>query len=202
MNRAHEIWEKIYAYKDEYIRKSNAASWNSFIGNTFQNFVHSIIKNVFRSMKTIKYGNIGIFTEEQVKKNPALYHRILLDYGNNESALPDIDSVVADYDFANPKKTVIIAILSCKTSLRERIAQACYWKIKLKQSPKTKHVKVYLVTADNDHDFELDEKGEKTRDRIIAEHELDGVYVLKGDFKQEWESDKVKRYEKLFTDLF
>jgi len=41
----------------------------------------------------------------------------------------------------------------------------------------------------------------KCRDRIIAEHELDGVYILREDFREEWESAKVKRYERMFDDL-
>jgi hypothetical protein len=30
---------------------------------------------------------------------------------------------------------------------------------------------------------------------------VDGVYILRGDFKHEWESKKVKQYEQIFDDL-
>lgn len=108
---------------------------------------------------------------------------------------------IVDYDFSNPWNSIVVAIISCKTSLRERIAQACYWKLKLVSSDTTKHIRVFLATSDNDDDFSLNEKGEKSRDRIIAEYELDGIYILRGDFKHEWESSKVKHYEQIFNDL-
>jgi len=90
--------------------------------------------------------------------------------------------------------------------LRERIAQACYWKLKFLASDVTKHIKIYLVTTDNDKDFFLnrrrrEEYSGKSRNRIISEYELDGIYILREDFSEEMESEKVKRYEKIFDNL-
>lgn len=62
-------------------------------------------------------------------------------------------------------------------------------------------MRFFLGTSDYDRDFVLKKNGEKSRDRIIAEWELDGVYILRGDFKHEWESNKVKQYEQIFNDL-
>lgn len=118
-----------------------------------------------------------------------------------ERILPDTDMAIVDFCPFDQGKSEIVAIISCKTSLRERIAQACYWKLKLLSSDATKNVRVFLATADNDDDFILKQDGQKSRDRIIAEYELDGVYILRGDFKHEWESKKVKHYEKIFDDL-
>ena len=101
-------------------------------------------------------------------------------------------------------KSEIVGIISCKTSLRERIAQACYWKLELLSSDTTKNVRVFLATTDNDEDFVLKQNrqyGGKSRNRIIAEYELDGIYILRGDFRHEWESNKVKQYEQIFDDL-
>ena len=64
-----------------------------------------------------------------------------------------------------------------------------------------------MATTDNDDDFSLDSKRRKesyngmSRNRIIAEYELDGIYIMRDDFKDEWESKKVKKYEKLLDDL-
>jgi hypothetical protein len=108
---------------------------------------------------------------------------------------------IVDFDSFNPWASEVIAIISCKTSLRERIAQACYWKLRLLSSDTTKNVRVFLATSDNDKEFSLKKNGKKSRDRIIAEYELDGIYILRGDFKHEWESSRVKQYEKIFEDL-
>lgn len=196
------MWDRIYSYKDTYSRKAGSPSWNSYIGKVFQRFVYFFLKNYISELtKQKRFRNIILCKEGEIKNNPILKDKLSIEYGQKESALPDIDMVVAKYDFSNPKEAKIVAIISCKTSLRERIAQACYWKIKLAQNPSMRHIKVYLVTSDNDKDFDLDEEGKKSRDRIIAEHELDGIYILKGDFNTEWESNKVKYYGKIFNDL-
>lgn len=67
--------------------------------------------------------------------------------------LPDTDMVIANCNIEDPWRSEGLAIVSCKTSLRERIAQACYWKLKLLSSDTTKNVKVFLTTTDNDNDF-------------------------------------------------
>ena len=41
----------------------------------------------------------------------------------------------------------------------------------------------------------------KSRDRVISEHELDGIYILREDFETGWESAKVKRFERIFGDI-
>lgn len=120
--------------------------------------------------------------------------------------LPDTDMAIVKIVDLEPWKSEIIAIISCKTSLRERIAQACYWKLKLLLSDVTKNIQVFLATADNDEDFSINKNKRKSfdgksRDRIIAEYELDGIYILREDFKEKWESTRVKRYEKIVEDL-
>jgi len=120
--------------------------------------------------------------------------------------LPDTDMAIVKYVFEEPWKSEVVAIISCKTSLRERIAQACYWKLKLLSSDVTKNIQVFLATTDNDRDFMIQTSRResfngRSRNRIIAEYELDGVYILREDFIEEWESPKVKRYEGIFEDL-
>ena len=78
--------------------------------------------------------------------------------------------------------------------------------MKFLASDVTKHIKIYLVTTDNDKDFFLnrrrrEEYSGKSRNRIISEYELDGIYILREDFSEEMESEKVKKYEKIFDDL-
>lgn len=146
---------------------------------------------------------MNIFTENEVKSNDIILRKLAVKYGEY-LLLPDTDMVIVDYDFADPWKSEVLAIVSCKTSLRERIAQACYWKLKLLSSDVTKNTHVFLATTDNDEDFFIRNKvnyGGKSRNRIIAEYELDGIYILREDFKKEWESSKVKRYERIFDDL-
>jgi len=43
-----------------------------------------------------------------------------------------------------------LVVISSKVTLRERIAQTGYWKLKLLKDEATKHIKVYFITPDED----------------------------------------------------
>jgi type II restriction enzyme len=205
-------WNEIKKLKDEYVEqkeafKSAEQSWHSFIGKKFQEMVHLTIKNFIEKEKKSSplLKGLTLLTESEVKKDEIISRKLSVKYGSF-FLLPDVDSVLVNINEEDRWKSEILAIISCKTSLRERIAQACYWKLKLLSSDATKHIKVFLVTVDNDKDFTI-EKGKrerfngKSRNRIIAEFELDGIYILRLDFKEEWQSEKVKLYDKIFEDL-
>ena len=51
---------------------------------------------------------------------------LLVDYGEFGAHLPDVDIVIYE-----PETCKVIAVISSKVTLRERIAQTGYWKIKL-----------------------------------------------------------------------
>ena len=75
----------------------------------------------------------------QVKRNLAV------DYGEFGLHLPDVDIII--YNAQNCK---VLAVISSKVTLRERIAQTGYWKLKLLQDDATKHIRVYFITPDED----------------------------------------------------
>ena len=208
-------WDEIRKLKDEYIEvlseihpdKDLEQSWHGYIGNKFQKVIYSITKGYLLKLKTQdrSFRNFEVLQESEIKKNEIIFRKLAVKYGEY-LLLPDTDMAVVKFADLEPWKSEIIAIISCKTSLRERIAQACYWKLKLLSSNVTKNIRVFLATTDNDEDFILDKDRResfngRSRNRIIAEYELDGVYILRENFKNQWESAKVKRYERIFEDL-
>jgi len=201
-----QAWDEIKKLKELYIQQYSEQSWHVYIGNKFQNVIYSIIKGYFARLRSQKpeFKSLNVFTESEIKGNEIIERKLAVKYGQY-LLLPDTDMAIVDYNFIEPWKSEVLAIISCKTSLRERIAQACYWKLKLLSSDITKNVRVFLATTDNDEDFFIKSKRRqfegKHRNRIIAEYELDGIYILREDFKRNWESDKVKRYEAIFEDL-
>jgi type II restriction enzyme len=201
-----QAWNEIKKLKELYVRQYSEQSWHVYIGNKFQNVIYSIIKGYFTRLKSKDptFESLSVFTESEIKRNEIIERKLAIKYGEY-FMLPDTDMVIVDHNFTEPWKSEILAIISCKTSLRERIAQACYWKLKLLSSDVTKNVRVFLTTTDNDEDFFIKSKRReyegKHRNRIIAEYELDGIYILREDFRKDWESEKVKRYEAIFDDL-
>ena len=106
--------------------------------------------------------------------------------------MPDVDIIIYD-----PKTKKVIAVISSKVTLRERIAQTGYWKIKLQNQGLTKHIKVYFVTPDEDGTLTIKDPAKKGR--AIVEIDTDGSYVLSETDIDE--SDKVKMFDKFIDDL-
>jgi len=103
-----------------------------------------------------------------------------------------VDLVIYD-----PQNCEVIAILSSKITLRERIAQTGYWKIKLSQDKITKHIKVFFVTPDEDKTLSVRKPAKKGR--AIVEVDTDGSYVMSEEEIEE--SNKVKMFDKFLIDL-
>ena len=91
----------------------------------------------------------------------------------------------------------MIAVISSKITLRERIAQTGYWKLKLMQDEVTKHIKVFFITPDEDRDLKT--KIPAKKGRAIVEVDTDGSYVMSEEEVEE--SDKVKMFDKFIEDL-
>lgn len=193
-------------YKNEYLASPRAAklraqgktpdaeqSWKPFKGANFEKLVLYIIRQEVESMGLrCVPGDKLLRPKNLFAELSAVYRNLLIRYGQY-SLLPDADLVIY-----KPKTCKVIGIVSCKTTLRERIAQTAYWKLKLSQDPLTVHIKGYFITADEDKDLARGLSNPPvSRNRIIVEHELDGTYV----FHEVEESEKVKPFPRFIEDL-
>lgn len=184
-------------HKQDFLRDKpdgdHEQSWRAFKGKNFEKLIQHIITESIEAlgMKVINGNKLersrNLPSElSQVKRNLAI------DYGEFGLHLPDVDIVVY-----NPRDRKVIALISSKVTLRERIAQTGYWKLKLLESETTEHIKVYFITPDEDGaltDTYLPKKG-----RAIVEIDLDGTYVLTEANLEE--SDKVKLFEHFIEDF-
>ena len=184
-------------HKQDFLREKpngdHEQSWRAFKGKNFEKLIQHIITDSIEAlgMKVINGNQLERSKRlslelSQVKRNLAI------DYGEFGLHLPDVDIVVY-----NPKDQRVIAVISSKVTLRERIAQTGYWKLKLLESEMTEHIKVCFITPDEDGtltDTYLPKKG-----RAIVEIDLDGTYVLTEANLDE--SNKVKLFGHFINDF-
>jgi len=182
-------------HKKDFIGEDHEQSWRAFKGKNLEKLIEYIIMDEVRALglevingNTIERTNENNLSEDiaQIKRN------LLVDYGQLGYHLPDVDIIIYD-----PKTKKIIAVISIKVTLRERIAQTGYWKIKLQNQELTKHIKVYFVTPDEDGTLIIKDPAKKGR--AIVEVDTDGSYVLSETDIEE--SDKVKMFDKFIDDL-
>lgn len=170
-------------------------SWRAFKGKNLEKLILHIIKDEVESLSlkiaegnTLEKTNNSNLSKElsQVKRN------VLVDFGEFGHHLPDVDLIIY-----NPSTLNVIAVISSKVTMRERIAQTGYWKIKLSSDEFTKHIKVFLITPDEDETLSVKKPAKKGR--VIVEVDTDGGYLMT-EAKVE-ESDKVKMFDRFIEDL-
>ena len=168
-------------------------SWRAFKGKNLEKLIQFIITEevedlglkVVNGNKLERSVNLPLGLSK-VKRN------LVIDYGEFGLHLPDVDIIIY-----NPSSYQVLVVISSKVTLRERIAQTGYWKLKLLQDEVTKHIRVYFVTPDEDRT--LTYKKPMKKGRAIVEVDLDGSYVLtEGEIE---ESNKVKLFEHFIEDL-
>lgn len=168
-------------------------SWRAFKGKNLEKLVQYIITEEVEKLglkvvngNTLERSVTLAMELSQVKRNLAI------DYGQFGLHMPDVDIIIYD-----PKSYKVLAAISSKVTLRERIAQTGYWKLKLLQDEATKHIRVYFITPDEDGT--LTHKKPTKKGRAIVEVDLDGSYVLTEEEIEE--SDKVKLFGHFIEDL-
>lgn len=162
----------------------------STVGRALEKIIELLLKD-FCIKNNVKMTNDKTLRAKRINGELDRVKRALLVHFGEYSVLPDIILYQTNKDSIK-----ILAILSVKNSFRERFTETPYWKLKLLQSPITSHIKVFMITPDNDDEISFKDKPKKAR--IVMEHELDGLYLAKSHFDQ---SSKIKGIENLLEDL-
>ena len=176
-------------------KKDHEQSWKGFKGHALEKLIDHILKEKIAEMELQLVA--GKKFENTLPKNLSLElqkvkKNLSIDFGSFGFHIPDVDLVI--YDPADAK---VIAVLSSKSTLRERIAQSGYWNFKIKNYSLTKHIKVFFVSPDEDGNFTEDKNMNKSR--AIVEMDLDGAYIMTE--KTVKESEKIKTFDKFIDDL-
>ena len=170
-------------------------SWRAFKGKNLEKLIAYIIKDEVASLglKLVEGNTLERTRSENLSRELSTVKKNLsIDYGDFGSHLPDVDIIVYE-----PETSKVIAVISSKVTLRERIAQTGYWKIKMSRDKAMEHIKAFFITPDEDRTLEKMTPAKKGR--AIVEVDTDGSYVM-SETKVE-ESSKVKMFDKFIDDL-
>ncbi|MDD5693592.1 MAG: BsaWI family type II restriction enzyme [Patescibacteria group bacterium] len=174
-------------------RGDHEQSWKAFKGKNLEKLIEFIIREEVENLGLkVLNGNKLEKTIHLSEELSRVKRNLAIDYGEFGLHLPDVDIIIY-----SPKTYKVLAVITSKVTLRERIAQSGYWKLKLLQDDTTKHIKVYFITPDEDGT--LTQKEPAKKGRAIVEVDLDGSYVLTTG--QIEDSNKVKLFEHFIDDL-
>ncbi len=166
--------------------------WRAWKGKNYEKLVNFIVSDWIESELPLKVIEGSRLERRQITDDvlSKVKRNLLVDFGVQGCFLPDADIVVYD-----PQNSSVKAIISCKTSLRERVAQTGFWKRKLMDDPVTRHIKTFFATTDGDSDFFKDRI---TKGAAIAIEELDAVYVVRKDLIERY---NVRTLDKIIEEL-
>ena len=170
-------------------------SWKPFKGKNLEKLIVHIIKDEVESigLKAIDGNKLERTKSKNLSKELGRVKRnVSVDYGEYGLRFPDLDIIIYE-----PKTCEVIAGISSKVTLRERIAQTGYWRIKLSNDEVTKHIRVFFITLDEDGDLTF--KKPMKKGRAIVEVDTDGGYVMTEARVEE--SPRVKMFDKFIDDL-
>ena len=169
-------------------------SWRAFKGKNLEKLIQYIITDEIKALGLeVVNGNTLERRKKLTIQLSKVKRNVLVDYGEFGCHLPDVDIIIY-----YPDTCKVLAVISSKVTLRERIAQTGYWKLKLSADEATKHIKVYLISPDEDGTLKKDDNPPK-KAKAIIETELDGSYILTETNLDE--SEKVKPFEHFIEDL-
>nr|WP_156583417.1 BsaWI family type II restriction enzyme [Helicobacter pylori] len=127
----------------------------STVGRALEKIIELLLKD-FCIKNNVKMTNDKILRAKRINGELDKVKRALLVHFGEYSVLPDIILYQTNKDTIK-----ILAILSVKNSFRERFTETPYWKLKLLQSPVTSHIKVFMITPDNDDEISFKNKPKK-----------------------------------------
>ena len=184
-------------HKKDFHGMDHEQSWKGFKGNALEDLILYIINDEITTLglEIVKGKKFERTRPENL--STALKHvkkNLSVDFGEFGFHTPDVDLVIYD-----PKTYKVIAVLSVKVTLRERITQTAYWNLKMKNYELTNHIKVYFITPDEDGTLKIANPAKTKKGRVIVEVDTDGGYLLSE--KEIEQSDKVKTFDKFIDDL-
>jgi type II restriction enzyme len=194
LEEAKELHKKDWMLKPT-PNRDHEQSWKAFKGKNLEKLVMYIIKDEVENLglKVVDGNKLEKTKSENLSRELSqVKHNLLVDYGEFGSHLPDVDIIIY-----NPNAFKVIAVISSKVTLRERIAQTGYWKIKLSKDKVTEHIKVFFITPDEDRTLTIRKPAKKGR--AIVEVDTDGSYVMSESTVEE--SPRVKMFDKFIEDL-
>lgn len=127
----------------------------SAVGRALEKIIELLLKD-FCIKNNVKMTNDKILRAKCINGELDKVKRALLVHFGEYSVLSDGDIILYQTDSIK-----ILAILSVKNSFRERFTETPYWKLELLQSPITSHIKVFMITPDNDDEISFKDKPKK-----------------------------------------
>ncbi len=158
--------EKLRLVLDKFFsdNRSKDQGWKSCKGSLYEYGIFRYLQEVINNNKLNKKFLV-------LRGNDALIDHVNQIVIHNWSDIfPDVDILIIERNTG-----LVKAIVSCKTSLRERLTETAFWKRELELTKRSNDIKLIFTTTDKDNELKID------TNRYILLHVIDGTFVTDPD---------------------
>jgi len=141
--------------------RSRDQAWKNYKGILYEYAVFRLLQQIIDNDKELNR-KISLSTGEQLASS--IKEQIVIKNWNE--ILPDVDMLIIDKN-----KNLVKAIISCKTSLRERLTETAFWKRELEKHKRTRDMKIVFITTDKDNELKIN------TNRYILLHVIDYTFI-------------------------
>ena len=157
--------------------RSRDQGWRSCKGSLYEYAVYKCIEQVIASDNKLNRKFMIVMGDEALTS-----HKNQIIIRNWSEIFPDVDILIIE-----KKTNRVKVIISCKTSLRERLTETAFWKRELERS-NMKDIYLVFITTDKDNELRID------TNRYILLHVIDGTFVTDPKKYDELISSYKKKY--------
>lgn len=175
-NRLRNILQKFYPSQ-----RSRDQAWKTCKGSLYEYAVFKHIKQTIISDRKLKDNFIVL-----MGKNALQTHKDQIVIKNWTEIFPDIDILLLQK--IDNFYGVVKVIISCKTSLRERLTETAFWKRELEITRKGMDIKLVFITTDKDNELKID------TNRYVLLHVMDCTFVTDPEKYEELIDSYRKKY--------
>jgi len=159
-------------------QRSRDQAWKTCKGSLYEYAVFRYIQNIVENDDILKDKIIVMMGDEAL-----ISHKDQIVIRNWCDIFPDVDILIID-----KQTNSVIAILSCKTSLRERLTETAFWKRELEKTRDITEIKLVFVTTDKDNELRTE------TNRYILLHVVDYTFIT----NQEKYDELIEAYKKKY----
>ncbi|HEC88166.1 MAG TPA: hypothetical protein ENI52_02495 [Thermoplasmata archaeon] len=141
--------------------RSRDQAWRTCKGSLYEYAVYKYIHNIIEKDRKFKDKIALIMGDEALDSQK---DQIVIRNWND--IFPDVDILIVERG-----SNLIMAILSCKTILRERLTETAFWKRELEKTRDMKKIKLIFVTTDKDNELRTE------TNRYILLHVIDYTFI-------------------------
>lgn len=137
---------------------SRDQAWKSCKGALYEYAVFKYVEKTISNNENLSARFLALMGEEIIRYKDSIAIR------NWSEIFPDVDILIVEGN-------QVRVIISCKTSLRERLTETAFWKRELERTKSTRDIKIVFITIDKDNELRQD------MNRYILLHVLDCTFI-------------------------